>query len=409
MQRFVHLASAPAALLLVAFAAVGGCRNDPLAGPATQDAAAEAGSPGERGCGPGRPGCPEGMRCQVTPSCLPPEERQGTCVAGQEGCTTVFVPVCGCDGKTTDQCAAFTQGLAITHEGPCRSEAAACTSDVDCVLSVYDQPVGGPADCSCTTCGSPLNRVAANAYQSAWTRHCKDWSDKKPCIPQPCPASPPVACIAGRCATVDAACGSALTRRPGNATAPCGGDQARCAQVQREPNRPLSFTLTMRKTAPGSTVPLTMAETVAQSRCVAEHLRGRGADRVEAFENLSIIMVTATFDQVRDALAFESVLGYDVDCSDPRLCPACGSRPVATCRDDAFCAPILGQRVDGGRGCVSAAMPVGCAPRGLSCPPTITYARDPAGTCWEFGGCAPEGWARDPACEPKSGSYQRCP
>lgn len=44
----------------------------------------------------------------------------GSCEVRPDFCTTVFMPVCGCDGVTySNACEAASEGVNVAHDGPC--------------------------------------------------------------------------------------------------------------------------------------------------------------------------------------------------------------------------------------------------------------------------------------------------
>jgi hypothetical protein len=182
----------------------------------------------------------------------------------------------------------------------------------------------------------------------------------------------------------------------------CGGDAARCAQVNQQPDRELRFTANMATTnAQGK--PLS-AETLKQrATCVSDFIRQRNVFNVTIAADNTSVTATTTFRRVAPAFEFRSVASFAVDCGDTG-CADCAPLPAAACEADAFCSPLSGQPFNAQNQCLQPAAVVGCHSADQACDDALTWGTSPMtatapATCHLFSnGCLPAGWGPGTAC-----------
>ncbi len=65
--------------------------------------------------------CPQGEYCELPPGQCSSADLQGVCRPVPAGCTALFDPVCGCDGKTySNDCYRQQAGVPLAYKGSCR-------------------------------------------------------------------------------------------------------------------------------------------------------------------------------------------------------------------------------------------------------------------------------------------------
>jgi len=84
---------------------------------------ADLSKPTTNGCGPrGQSDCAPGYFCDFGAACSNPADESGVCTLIPGACTTLYSPVCGCDGKTYgNECDAHGHSVSIVHTGPCNA------------------------------------------------------------------------------------------------------------------------------------------------------------------------------------------------------------------------------------------------------------------------------------------------
>jgi len=85
--------------------------------------AAEAAAKKLQSCGSIMPfQCPNGQFCQFAPGHCTGFGQPGTCTVRPRACPRIFLPVCGCDGKTYgNDCERRSAGVSLRHTGKCRT------------------------------------------------------------------------------------------------------------------------------------------------------------------------------------------------------------------------------------------------------------------------------------------------
>ena len=84
-------------------------------------AGAEAAAKKPQSCGGILPfQCPNGQFCQFAPGHCTGFGQPGTCTRKPVICPKIFLPVCGCDGKTyPNDCVRQSAGVSLRHKGRC--------------------------------------------------------------------------------------------------------------------------------------------------------------------------------------------------------------------------------------------------------------------------------------------------
>jgi|GEM_PF-4640167 len=188
-----------------------------------------------------------------------------------------------------------------------------------------------------------------------------------------------------------------------------------CKAVTGDPTRIVSFNIDLQATSDtrgpdGTFATLPEARRKEMWACLSETLKARGVQKVDPYNAiLGDVNVEGTWNQVRDLLIYQNVLGIAPGCTSPNVCTGCAQLSPQTCQQDAFCEAIHAAPFGPMNSCVLSPMVVGCrAP--LGCDEAISFAKDPQGKCWQFGGgCFPTGWteARQ-SCSPERGDLPAC-
>jgi len=72
-------------------------------------------------CG-GELACEQGHFCQYQPGSCGDDGAKGKCEKLAEICTMIFMPVCGCDGKTySNACEAASNGVSVRSQEKCET------------------------------------------------------------------------------------------------------------------------------------------------------------------------------------------------------------------------------------------------------------------------------------------------
>jgi hypothetical protein len=101
--------------------------------------------------GPTGATCPIGQYCAAVKGACPGRTTLGACAPRPRFCPFVFLPVCGCDGKTYgNACLAAQAGAAVSHTGACNPSPGTCQSNQQCGAADYCQHPSG----ACGTAGT---------------------------------------------------------------------------------------------------------------------------------------------------------------------------------------------------------------------------------------------------------------
>jgi hypothetical protein len=101
---------------------------------------------GTRGTGP----CPEGLFCNFPRSATcGVSDAPGVCAPIPTACADIFLPVCGCDGRSYgNACEAASQQVSVAADGPCRSADAGADVATDASASCGAQEAVASGACA---------------------------------------------------------------------------------------------------------------------------------------------------------------------------------------------------------------------------------------------------------------------
>jgi hypothetical protein len=188
-----------------------------------------------------------------------------------------------------------------------------------------------------------------------------------------------------------------------------------CQAVTSDPTRVVSFNVDLQASSDtrgpdGTFATLPEPQRKEKWNCLSDALKARGVQKVEPYDAvLGDVNIEGTWNQVRDLLMYQNVLGISPGCTSPNVCTGCAQLSPQNCEQDAFCEAIHAAPFGPMNSCVLSSAVVGCrAP--LGCDEAVSFAKDPQGKCWQFGGgCFPEGWTESrQSCSPDRGDLPAC-